>query len=264
MTTQKIPENQDYVGVSSFGERLQRYRKVLNVSAEELAEKIKKKNESSILSRSIIANIENDRRKVTKFDEIAQLARGLGMSPLALICDLEQPLLPSDNPIFQGMTNYEVSRAFLARNFESPLKKPLDNLIGIYSVFNRYLTGRSYLLEKMHDFDDFVSGRIDEGRTSHFEEYDGTGAVVYDRNCKQQLLAVQDLYSQLEKVNVIIPREERERFHRVELKIDAIRKIAKDKKLLTQEFQERYDQWEKDMIADNEEILDRQDPPVFF
>lgn len=254
-----MTENQEKIGVSSFGTRLQRYRKALNLSGEELADQIKTSFKSSTLSRSIIANIENGRRKVTKLDEIVQLAKGLSISPLALICDLEQPLLPADNPVFRGMTNYSVSQLFLTKNLEFPTARPLDNLIGIYSVFNRYLTYRASLLRAMREFDDFVSGKIEEESNSHDEEHSLFGALAYNNSCETYLAEVKELYDQLEKVNVIIPGEERERFHRVELRIKKIRKTAKDKKLITPELQEEYNQWERDFESRYEANLDDED-----
>lgn len=97
--------------VSSFGSRLQRFRKDKGFSAEELAQLVNKRWGEKTTSRNVITSIETERKldNIT-FAETIRFAQVLEISPLQLFIDMDQPFLQADFPCFQGMTNYQAMK----------------------------------------------------------------------------------------------------------------------------------------------------------
>ena len=99
--------------ISTFGKRLQKYRKTQKIGAENLAELMNSAYGEGTTTRSIITAIETGRKtEGITLAEAIRFSRVLQISPLCLIADLEQPFLLSDFPAFDGLTNFQVVRSF--------------------------------------------------------------------------------------------------------------------------------------------------------
>lgn len=93
--------------VSPVGRRLARYRKRANLTAEQLAERIPNPD----ITRGVIANIESGRKRDLTSTELALIASGLDVSPIALLVDMNDPFAVVDIPGladgYRGLTNTE-------------------------------------------------------------------------------------------------------------------------------------------------------------
>ncbi|MFC7927686.1 helix-turn-helix domain-containing protein [Microbacterium laevaniformans] len=79
-----MAHNQDSSSPTTVGARLKGYRKLAKLSAEQLAD-------LAGLTRSVVANIENNRRSDITVTELIALSRALDIPPLALMLPLERP-----------------------------------------------------------------------------------------------------------------------------------------------------------------------------
>jgi transcriptional regulator with XRE-family HTH domain len=71
---------------AGIGKRLAKYRKLADLSARELSEKI-----GGELSRGVIANIESGRKTDVTIDQLVALAWALGVPPAALALPVDEP-----------------------------------------------------------------------------------------------------------------------------------------------------------------------------
>lgn len=69
-----------------IGERIAKYRRLAGLSAQQLSDKI-----GGMLSRSVIANIENGRKTDLTVDQLIALSWALDVPPVALALPLDQP-----------------------------------------------------------------------------------------------------------------------------------------------------------------------------
>ncbi|NMN01328.1 hypothetical protein G1C96_1917 [Bifidobacterium sp. DSM 109958] len=98
---------------STFGQRLQRCRKAQRIGAEKLADMVNAEYGEGTTTRGKITLIETGRKvEGVTLAETLRYAHVLGVSPLCLIIDLEQPFLPADFPGFEGLRNYQALRRF--------------------------------------------------------------------------------------------------------------------------------------------------------
>ena len=97
--------------VSTFGQRLQHCRKAQKIGAEKLADMVNAEYGENTTTRSVITAIETGRKLAgVTLAEVLRLAHVLGVSPLCLIIDLEQPFLRADFPGFEGLDNLGAMR----------------------------------------------------------------------------------------------------------------------------------------------------------
>lgn len=89
-----------------IGQMVARYRKERKQSAAELARR-------SGISRDVIANLENGRKRDVTVSELFALASGIEVSPMALIADLSRPFdEPNDDFTKYASNNYTLARWF--------------------------------------------------------------------------------------------------------------------------------------------------------
>lgn len=87
-----------------IGQMVARFRKERGQSAAELAQR-------TGISRDVIANLENGRKRDVTVSELFALAAGLEVPPLALIADLSKPLdCPNDAFAKYADNNYHLAR----------------------------------------------------------------------------------------------------------------------------------------------------------
>ncbi|WP_153303397.1 helix-turn-helix domain-containing protein [Plantibacter flavus] len=103
MTQDEAPKK----SVSLVGRRLAAVRRWRGMTAEQLAEAIP----SSDITRGVIANVESGRKRDLTATELALVASGLDVSPIALLVDMSSPFEPvaleglADG--YAGLTNVE-------------------------------------------------------------------------------------------------------------------------------------------------------------
>lgn len=232
MTTNRPPiahQSAAVAGVSSFGERVQRYRKRSEISGEELAARINQEYGDKTISRAILANIENGRRGVSKFDEIIRLAHGLRISPLALICDIEQPFQVAENPIFQGSTNASVAKRFLANCRMNLLPGAMEKPSRIMWALDSYENAKATLSFTLDYFDAVVTGKQD---VSEMAPWEG-GAVGLEESCRGGIESVGRCQDDLEKLDVIIPDAESKFLNDCRTRFFQLGDAAREKKIIT-------------------------------
>lgn len=110
---------------SGIGQRIQKYRVDNGLSASALSAKMKTLFGEGVPSRQFISKIENGIKQDITVTELLQFARALGISPLALICDAEQPYKEADNPAIAGALNMQIYdwfniKEFGTRSFNGP------------------------------------------------------------------------------------------------------------------------------------------------
>lgn len=234
-----MTENQEKIGVSSFGERVQRYRKRSKLTGEALAKKMNTEYGAGTASRSLIADIENDRRKNIDFDLIIQLAHCIQMSPLALVCDLEQPFMISDNPVFQGRTNASVAGIFLV-NFSQPvLEGVMHETSKVLYQTNVYFNNVVVARFEISLFSRFVSGEID---VNDIVDQYPLGPLDLEKSCQESVETVRKQLEYLKTLNVIISDEEENQLSDFDKKIRSYSQQARDKKLITSKNIEDYEE----------------------
>lgn len=108
----------DASAISGIGNRIRRYRTENGESANSLAEKLRERFGSGCPSRQMIANLETGQKKDITVTELLQFAQVLGVSPVALICDIEQPWEPSDAPTVNGAGNETVYEWFDVHDYQ--------------------------------------------------------------------------------------------------------------------------------------------------
>jgi transcriptional regulator with XRE-family HTH domain len=74
----------DENGVSTIGQNVALYRRALKMSAEDLAEAVG-------MTRSVVANLENGRKDDVTVKQLLALAKELGVSPMSLVIDTNDP-----------------------------------------------------------------------------------------------------------------------------------------------------------------------------
>lgn len=99
---------------STFGTRMKRYRTMAKLSIAELADCLKREYGELALSENVLTDIELGRKTDISVDATIQVAHALHITPLALICDLEEPFLLGDNPMFGTRTKYGICDIFLS------------------------------------------------------------------------------------------------------------------------------------------------------
>lgn len=104
--------------ISGIGSRIRRYRTENGESANSLAEKLKERFGTGCPSRQMIANLETGQKKDITVTELLQFAQVLGVSPVALICDVEQPWEPADTPTVNGARNQTVYEWFDVHDYQ--------------------------------------------------------------------------------------------------------------------------------------------------
>lgn len=100
---------------TALGERLARYRKAAGyTTVEALAAAIP----GHWISKGTITNIEVGRKADITIQELIALSRAIGVTPLALVCDLEQPFSKYKEQSFAdtNVTNEDVARWFNPSN----------------------------------------------------------------------------------------------------------------------------------------------------
>lgn len=223
--------------MSSFGSRLQRYRKRSGLSAESLAKKMNSEYGKGTATRSLIADIENGRRKNIDFDLIIQLAHCIRMSPLALICDLEQPFMVSENPVFQGRTNASVARIFLV-DFSQPvaegvMKETAKVLYQTNVYFGNVLQARF----EISLLSGFVNGEIQVGDIA--DQYP-MGPMDLEKSCQEDVEKMRKQLEYLKTLNVVISDEEMKQLSDFDNQIRKHAQQARDKNLITAKDEEEY------------------------
>lgn len=233
-----MTENQEKNGVSSFGDRVQRYRKRSKLTGEALAKKMNAEYGEGTATRSLIADIENDRRKNIDFDLIIQLAHCIQMSPLALICDLEQPFMLSDNPVFQGRTNAGVARIFLA-NFSQPvIEGVMQETSKILYQTNVYYDDVALARFEISLLNGLVDGKIEVEDIS--DQYP-LGTLDLEKSCQGDIEKIRKQLEYLKTLNVIISDREEKQLSDFDKQIRTYSQKARDKKLITSKDIEDYE-----------------------
>ena len=74
------------------GKRLKTYRLAAGYTAETLAAAVSKKFPDSGVSRQLVFNIENGRRRMD-LSSLIEIARTINVNPLSILCDLDRPFM---------------------------------------------------------------------------------------------------------------------------------------------------------------------------
>jgi transcriptional regulator with XRE-family HTH domain len=149
------------IGVSSFGERLRRYRDVAKLSTRQLAVAVNEKYGEKSISQSIIANIENGRGADVSFERIVQLAHALNVTPMVLIVDCEQPWFSDANPVFKGLLNYQIWHIFLLDTNLGTLPPPMMKPANIIGHYADYRTAKFYVQSTIERYEKIIDGEIE-------------------------------------------------------------------------------------------------------
>lgn len=129
---------------STFGTRMERYRTMAKLSIAKLADYLKQEYGELALSENVLTNIELGRKTDISMDATIQIAHALHITPLALMCDLEEPFLLSDNPIFGTRTKYGICNIFLSEMIVSDrggLNEAMTRIKSILDESKRYWDG---------------------------------------------------------------------------------------------------------------------------
>jgi transcriptional regulator with XRE-family HTH domain len=94
--------------VSGIGLRIQKYRVIDGMSALELANKLRETFGEGTPSRQFISKIESGVKHDITVTQLMQFAFVLGISPTALVCDVEQPFKVADTPAFGNAFNSDI------------------------------------------------------------------------------------------------------------------------------------------------------------
>ena len=97
---------------ASTGQLLRRYRKQARLTAQELAREVTSRYPDDNTTPTVIFNIEAERKTAITITELAHFSEVLGISPIQLLCDCEQPYLPAQSGAFQGKTARQVIDEF--------------------------------------------------------------------------------------------------------------------------------------------------------
>lgn len=103
--------------ISGIGKRIRKYRTENKESANSLAKKLRAKFGHGSPSRQMITNLETGQKKDITVTELLEFSQVLGVSPVALICDIEQPEEPSDTVTTQAAKNKYICQWFNTDRF---------------------------------------------------------------------------------------------------------------------------------------------------
>lgn len=98
------------------GKRLKTYRLAAGYTAETLAAAVSKKFPDSGVSRQLVFNIENGRRRMD-LSSLIEIARTINVNPLSILCDLDRPFMRIESGSLSGLTPMGVCRLFGANGF---------------------------------------------------------------------------------------------------------------------------------------------------
>ena len=201
---------------------MKRYRTELKLSIPKLARTLKEEYGDLAISENVLTNIELGRKADISMEQIVEISHGLRITPLALICDLEQPFLISENPVFGAQTKSSICRLFLSdmtfdeyRNENKPMKRIrqiLSENHKYWSEVDSYLNNYWYTEKLMKS----------KGKATDDSGLDAT-MTLYDAECS--LEKITSIRSRLESMSVIIPQQE------IENQKDAQEKLSKLKDL---------------------------------
>lgn len=209
-----ITEGASHIGVSSFGDRLQRYRKRSKVSAAKLADILNDVYGEGTISRDIINNIENGRRVDLSFERIIQLSYGLEISPIVLIVDLEQPFLGDTNPVFYGMQNYEIADLFMVSDgdVDKDPDGPMRKISLIRRALREYRRSTLTALERLGLYVNVITGEVTLEKLS--TDWNMTVEQL-DDGCVEDIGNIKTWMSALETLDVVITEEEENRYSNI-------------------------------------------------
>ena len=96
---------------TQIGLRLAKYRKWAGCkNAQELADRI----DNPLITKSTIVNLELGKKSDMTISELLLISRALKITPMAFICDLEQPFERSTDSVNFGLKNGTVVREFVS------------------------------------------------------------------------------------------------------------------------------------------------------
>lgn len=158
--------------ISTFGQRLQRCRKAQKIGAERLAELVNEEYGEGTTTRSVITAIETGRKlEGVTLAEVLRFAHVLGVSPLCLMIDLEQPFLRADFPGFEGLYNYQAMRRFNGYViFDMPVPEFMKKAQRIGRALDNAVRYRANVIKKLKKLKDIEE--LPEYGLKSGEDYD--------------------------------------------------------------------------------------------
>ena len=208
---------------SSLGTRMKRYRTELGFSIPKLARTLKEEYGDLAISENVLTNIELGRKTDISMEQIIEISHGLHITPLALICDLEQPFLISENPVFGARSKHSICKLFLSdmtyaesRNENKPMKRIrqiLSENHNYWSEVDSYLDNYSYTEKLVKN-----KGKVDDDSALN-----ATMTLYYAESSLEKITSIR---SRLESMSVIIPQQEIERQKTEQGKLSRLKKLA--------------------------------------
>lgn len=175
---------------AGIGQRIQKYRIENKLSASALSSKMKKMFGPGVPSRQFISKIENGLKQDITVTELLQFAQALGISPLALICDVEQPYKEADNPAIAGALNNQIydwfnisefgSTSFSGPHIDLPLSAPAERIRMIHYYLKELYDARSKSKDAYKLYTQAIQKK-DETSQSKASDLLGNSSIQADR-----------------------------------------------------------------------------------
>lgn len=173
-------------------------------------------------------------------DATIQIAHALHITPLALICDLEEPFLLSDNPIFGTRTKYGICNIFLSEMIvfdRVELNTAMARIKSILDESKRYWDGVSNYQTYM---DVLRRALLDElPDDSDDPMYYGPGPNMAFYYLSQSIDDIEKSATVMEAAGVTVPDSEKKKIETAKDSFDSIRKMCIAKGILSLDEQER-------------------------
>lgn len=225
---------------STFVTRMKRYRTMAKLSIAKLADYLKREYGELALSENVLTNIELGRKTDISVDATIQIAHALHITPLALICDLEEPFLLSDNPIFGTRTKYGICNIFLSEMIvfdRVELNTAMARIKSILDESKRYWDGVSNYQTYM---DVLRRALLDElPDDSDDPMYYGPGPNMAFYYLSQSIDDIEKSATVMEAAGVTVPDSEKKKIETAKDSFDSIRKMRIAKGILSLDEQER-------------------------
>ncbi|PLS23986.1 helix-turn-helix transcriptional regulator [Bifidobacterium imperatoris] len=218
---------------------MKRYRTAAKISIAKLADYLKQEYGDLALSENVLTNIELGRKTDISLDATIQIAHAVHVTPLALICDLEEPFLLGDNPIFGNKTKYGICRLFLSEMIvpSGPMNNAMNRIKGILDEAMRYWTGvnnyRVYSETLRRALRKEISYDPD---SSESDELGPNFAYYY---LTQSIADIKKSVTVLETIGVTIPESEKENLKKAQKSLKTLHDLCVKSDLFSDEEIER-------------------------
>lgn len=203
---------------STLGTRMKRYRSELRISIPKLAKTLEADYGDLAISENVLTNIELGRKNEVSMDQIIEISHGLHITPLALICDLEQPFLSSENPVFGAMTKYGICQLFLSemeyQGHESD-NSVMTRIKEILETHKRYWHEVNKLTSNIFDLEAINS----QGHLTDKDFEDGLDPTLSIYYAESSLREIPKIQEKLKELSVKVPDTETQNLKQTKLRL---------------------------------------------